>query len=49
MYQVVIGSQDEFAQSYLQGCEKTFESRKEAEEYIGSFEEWEQPMLQIAE
>ncbi len=47
-YQVVIANNDEFAQAYLQGCEKVFECLSEAEEYVASFEEWEQAMLRIA-
>jgi len=48
-YQVEIASYSEFAQAYLQGCEERFSSYSEAEDYIATFEEWEQPMLCIRE
>lgn len=47
VYSVIINGNDEFSQAYLQGCEKCYQSREEAEAYIQSFEDWEQSMLRI--
>ena len=46
-YFVIIKNQDEFSQAYLQGCEKAFDTEQQAQDYIQSFEEWEQDMLEI--
>ena len=38
---------DAFAEEYLNGCEQTFASFEEAQGYLSTFEDWEQPMLCI--
>ena len=46
-WSVEIAELSVFAQSYLQGCERSFPSVDEAVEYLHSFEDWEQPMLRL--
>ena len=36
-----------FAESYFGGCEKYFPTEALAQQYLNSFEDWEQPMLEI--
>jgi len=38
-----------FADTYFQGCEKSFDTREEALDYFQSFEDWEQDLLVIEE
>ena len=38
---------DTFAGEYMAGCERVFSSVKEAESYLSTFEDWEQPLLCI--
>lgn len=36
-----------FADTYFQGCEQSFTTEQEATDYIQSFEDWEQDLLEI--
>jgi hypothetical protein len=38
-----------FVEAYFQGCDKHYMTKQEAEEYLASFEDWEQEMLVIEE
>ena len=38
-----------FADDYFQGCDRHYMTKQEAEEYLASFEDWEQKMLVIEE
>ena len=38
-----------FEDAYFQGCEKAFNTKEEATEYLKSFEDWEQDLLTIDE
>jgi hypothetical protein len=40
-------SHGSFAAEYMQGCEQVFPSMPEAEAYLATFEDWEQPLLLI--
>jgi hypothetical protein len=46
-YFVIIKHNDEFSQAYMQGCEKSFDTELQAQDYIQSFEDWEQDLLEI--
>jgi hypothetical protein len=46
-YSVIIKDHDVFSQSYLQGCEKSFDTEQQAQDYIQTFEDWEQDLLEI--
>jgi len=48
-YAVEIADQSHgsFAAEYMQGCEQIFSSKPEAEAYVATFEDWEQPLLCI--
>jgi hypothetical protein len=46
-YYVIIKHHDEFSQSYLQGCEQSFDTEQQAQDYIQTFEDWEQDLLEI--
>lgn len=46
-YSVIIKHHDEFSQSYLQGCEQSFDTEQQAQDYIQTFEDWEQDLLEI--
>ena len=46
-YSVIIKHHDAFSQSYLQGCEQSFDTEREAQDYIQTFEDWEQDLLEI--
>jgi ABC-type Fe2+-enterobactin transport system substrate-binding protein len=46
-YTVIIKHHDEFSQAYLQGCEQSFDAEQQAQEYIQTFEDWEQDLLEI--
>ena len=46
-YTVIIKHHDAFSQSYLQGCEQSFDTEREAQDYIQTFEDWEQDLLEI--
>ena len=36
-------------EAYFQGCDKHYMTKEEAEEYLASFEDWEQDLLVIDE
>jgi len=36
-----------FADAYFQGCEQSFNSEQEADQYLSTFEDWEQKLLTI--
>ena len=38
---------DAFAEEYLNGCEQVFPSLEAANNYLSTFEDWEQPLLCI--
>jgi hypothetical protein len=46
-YYVIIKDHDVFSQSYLQGCEQSFDTEQQAQDYIQTFEDWEQDLLEI--
>ncbi len=46
-YFVIIKNHDEFSQAYLQGCEQSFDTEQQAQDYIQTFEDWEQDLLEI--
>ena len=46
-YTVIIKHHDEFSQAYLQGCEQSFDTEQQAQDYIQTFEDWEQDLLEI--
>jgi hypothetical protein len=46
-YSVIIKHHDAFSQAYLQGCEQSFDTEQQAQDYIQTFEDWEQDLLEI--
>ncbi len=42
-----IGAYPSFAEMYFGGCDKWFKTEAEAQQYLDTFEDWEQPMLEI--
>jgi hypothetical protein len=46
-YSVLINSDDPSVQHYFNGSEKHYLTQQEAQEYLESFESWEQDLLQI--
>jgi hypothetical protein len=36
-----------FADTYLQGCERQFDTKEQAVSYLNTFEDWEQDLLCI--
>lgn len=38
-----------FEEAYFGGCEKFFATKQEAQDYIQTFDDWEQPMLKIVD
>ena len=43
------GGYPSFAEMYFGGCEKWFSNKAKALEYLNTFEDWEQEMLQLGE
>ncbi len=46
-YSVIIKHHDAFSQAYLRGCEQSFDTEQQAQDYIQTFEDWEQDLLEI--
>jgi hypothetical protein len=37
-----------FAEQYFGGCDKTFNTLEQAQDYLHTFDDWEQDMLEIS-
>jgi len=47
IYTVIIKHHIYALESYLQGCEQSFDTEQQAQDYIQTFEDWEQDLLEI--
>ena len=43
------GCYPSFAEAYFGDCDKWFSTKQEAVAYLNTFDDWEQPMLEIVE